>query len=138
MSYFKNCLWHVRRCPPSSGCTVGYTVDWPNLFSPRTVSWSNVSTPHPHLIPTPFFKDKNNKNVGLTDRKTSPLWPLGKGLISYSDICNIPNSEGGPVGIRRGMPTLEQLAVCVKIRIHYTRRSQSTVSIIDVISNNLC
>ena len=31
------------------------------------MNWSNVDTPH--LIPTPFFKDKNNKNVGISDRK---------------------------------------------------------------------
>ena len=59
----------------------------------RTVSWSNVDTSH--LIPTPFFKDKNNKNVGITNRKASPLLPSSKVSISYSDICNIPNSEGG-------------------------------------------
>ena len=64
-----------------------------------TVSWSNVDTPH--LIPTPFFKDKNNKNVGITDKKISSLTIKHKVSISYSDICNIPNSEGG-VGIRQG------------------------------------
>ena len=37
-----------------------------------TMSWSNVDTPH--LIPTPFFNDKNNKNVGVIVRKKHLLF----------------------------------------------------------------
>ena len=36
-------------------------------FQLTTVSWSNVDTPY--LIPTPFFKNRNNKKDGLTDRQ---------------------------------------------------------------------
>ena len=32
-----------------------------------TMSWSNVDTPY--LIPTPFFKDINNKKDEFADRK---------------------------------------------------------------------
>ena len=38
-----------------------------SIWEYSTLSWSNVDTPY--LIPTPFFKDANNKKDRFTKRK---------------------------------------------------------------------